>query len=105
MAPGQLVGANRRLGRGGEDVRWAGNIYLFSGSGVPPGPRERVDGSVKRLDVESLSVSTAGMRGASVATHTVDANLVTSARWEGKFHVWDVRLDGRSLRQREEEHP
>ena len=103
MAPGQLVGANRRLGRGGEDVRWAGNIYLFSGSGVPPGSRERVDGSVNCLDVESLSVLMAGMRG--VATHTVDANLVTSARWEGKFHVWDVRLDGRSLRQREEEHP
>ena len=105
MAPTISCGANQRLGRGGVDVRWAGNIYLFSGSGVPPGPRERVDGSVKRLDVESLSVSTAGMRGAGVATHTVDANLVTSARWEGKFHVWDVRLDGRSLRQREEEHP
>ena len=58
---------------------------------------------MNRLDVESLSVLMAGMRG--VATHTVDANLVTSARWEGKFHVWDVRLDGRSLKQRDVEHP
>ena len=35
----------------------------------------------------------------------VEVNLMASVGWDGKFHVWDVRLDGRSLSQREEERP
>ena len=35
----------------------------------------------------------------------VDVNLMASVGLDGKFHVWDVRLDGRLSSQREEERP
>ena len=69
-----------------------------------------IDGSVRRYDVESSAASTVGMHSTDVSeanrllsgevkvaascVSAVDANLVASAGWDGKFHVWDVRLSG-----------
>lgn len=69
-----------------------------------------IDGSVRRYDVETSAASTVGMHSADVSeanrllsgevkvaascVGAVDANLVASAGWDGKFHVWDARLSG-----------
>ena len=69
----------------------------------------RVDGSVKRLHVELVAVRIndrdAPCRRRDEPSPTVDANLMASVGWDGKFHVKDVRLDWKSSSQREEERP
>ena len=68
--PVQLVGANRRLGRGRGGGRLQGRQDTsFLGVACDQGHGKRFDVSVKRLNVESLSVSTVGMRHTGVATN------------------------------------
>jgi len=65
-----------------------------------------IDGSVKRFDIASNSVSTIGMHSPNIAAISgsekkvavsclavVGDGLLASAGWDGKFHLWDIRSD------------
>ena len=102
------------LGVGGESLRlsvtrWQCLMVLVAGLLPFLCSLSRVDGSVKRLHVELVAVRIndrdAPCRRRDEPSPTVDANLMGSVGWDGKFNDKDVRLDGKSSSQREEELP
>ncbi|KAL7469040.1 hypothetical protein ACHAXS_009283 [Conticribra weissflogii] len=67
-----------------------------------------MDGSIKRFDISSSSVSLIGLHAPTATAADAkkvacsclaslgesNPNLVASAGWDGKFHLWDVRSSG-----------
>lgn len=69
-----------------------------------------IDGSIKRFDIATSNVSLvgqhspdvdknqllAGKKKAASCLSFIDSNLISSAGWDKKFHLWDVRCQPKS---------
>lgn len=68
------------------------------------------DGSIKQFDIATSTVTTIGRHSPDVDKNdllqgkkkvavsclsSIDSNLIASAGWDMKFHVWDVRLQSK----------